>query len=204
MKPTTTVLIGLLAGALLTGGCQIAPQRVPAIQSTSDPNFEAMWNAAVRALGQYRFNIDRADRREGVITTFPMVGRHWFEFWRRDASTARDIAETSLHQIYRQATVTIRRPGGAAPATTAPAVGDYHAVVEVFCYRSDRPKFHVTNTSEAYEMFTNPNPERGSERAELGSEVRAWMVDLGRDRTLEQAIERKINSVAALRRSDGK
>jgi len=205
MKPTTTILIGLLAASVLTPGCQVFPQRVPAIQSTSDPNFEATWDAAIRTLGRYRFNIDRADRREGVITTFPMVGRHWFEFWRRDAATARDVAEASLHQIYRQATVTIRRTGAAGPASaTAPATSDYHATVEVHCYRSDRPKFHVTNTSEAYEMFIDPNPERGTERAELGSEVRAWMVALGRDQNLEKTIERKIGSLAATLRSGRK
>lgn len=96
MKALLYVLISALAVTCL-GGCWReawwpSPRVTPA-RPTGDVEFEATWDAAIAALGKYRFRVDRADRRAGVITTFPLVGRHWFEFWRRDATTRTDVAQ---------------------------------------------------------------------------------------------------------------
>jgi len=189
-----TVVLTLAVGWL--GGCQVEPAPARSDAATADESFNAVWDAATEVLREYRFAIDRADRRAGVISTFPLLGRHWFEFWRADAARPGDVLEGSLHTIYRQATVTIRRAD--SPAATAPALGDYLAGVEVRASRSDRPAAQVTSTSEAFEMFLRPEKMvRGVGAGESAEVAAARPVDLGRDENLEQILRVRINSLAA-------
>jgi hypothetical protein len=207
-----------MAGAVLGISCAAKPPALAA-RATADENFNAAWDAALEVLAEYRFEIDRADRRAGVITTFPMVGRHWFEFWRLDAATPADVAEGTLQTIYRQATVTIHlaAPGGSttrpttlpAPARAPGAAAEYYVTVEVRTSRSDRPAPEVTSTSEAYEMFTGAvhlqrtavtttQPDRQPRYGvEAERQISAVTVDLGRDANLEAILQRRINSRAA-------
>lgn len=200
---TRAILITTLAAAWLTGcGPGPAPTTAPAPepQAAADEDFNAVWDAAVQTLRQHHFELDRTDRRAGVIATFPMVGQSWFEFWRADAATARDLLESSLHTIYRQATVTIRR--GGAESASAPA-GECRAAVEVQVWRSNRPAGQVTSASEAYEMFLDPEalaPERA--QGDAGG-AGAAPVALGRDQNLEEILAQRINSLAAGKRRTG-
>ena len=191
---TRAILIATLAAAWLTG-CATgpAPTTAPAPQAAADEDFNAVWDAAVQTLRQHQFELDRTDRRAGVIASFPMVGQSWFEFWRADAATGRDLLESSLHTIYRQATVTIRRGG-------AEASGECHAAVEVQVWRSNRPAGQVTSASEAYEMFLDPDalsPDRGGREAGGAGPA---PVALGRDAKLEEILARRINTLAAGKR----
>ena len=138
----------MLAAAGLLAGCvnfdkPIAP---PLDRTDAQRNFDALWNASIAVLKDYRFTPVVEDRREGTIVTGPLVGMQWFEFWRKDAVTPADVAESSLQTIYKRATVTIR------PAPDSP--GAYVAAVTVEVQRSDKPAMVVTNTSEAYGLFT--------------------------------------------------
>ena len=186
-------IVVVLAAAPLAG-CGPQPAPTADVRATADEDFNALWDSAVEVLRQYRFNVDRADRRSGLITTFPVVGRSWFEFWRADAATPRDVLEGSLHTIYRQAAVSIRRAG---PGTaSAPAIGRYLASVEVRVRRSDRQTAQLSSASEAYEMFLDPGalvPEAGGEPAGAAGD----RVDLGRDENLEKILQERINALAA-------
>ena len=193
-----SILLTLTAAVTFVWATGCGPGQAPrrAARATADEHFNAIWDAAVEVLRQYRFRVDRADRRSRVITTFPMVGRHWFEFWRADAATPRDVLEGSLHTIYRRAGVTIRR--AEVGTSTARVPGRYVAAVEVRVSRSDRPVAHVTSTSEAYDMFLNPNqmarlPAGGDPGGRGGQE----RVMLGRDRNLEKVLRHRINALAA-------
>ena len=170
-------------------------RRVALAQPTGDPNFNATWDAAIQVLGKYRFRVDRADRRAGVISTFPLLGRHWFEFWRRDAATRKDVAEGALHTIYRQATVTLTRREVSAGSDKGRA--DYDVTVVVMKSRSNRAAPHVTSTSEAYDMFRRRGEIRWMPGPGEGATVAAAKTPLGRDGNLERIILARIQSLRA-------
>ena len=187
MRTFNVAMTGLLATCLL-GGCFITltgGQAVP-IQSTRDENFNALWDSAVEVLTQYRFKIDRADRRAGVITTYPLVGRHWFEFWRKDARTRGDVVEGALHNDNRQATVTIAR----VPSLSA-GPHDYQLSVLVSTLRSNRQPEQVTSSSQAYEIFTG-QIQTEEEDEEEEEEPTSGLTDIGRDKRLEGVLFTRI------------
>ena len=198
MRTLVTISILLCAVLALTGCAQhTAPVGPPAQLTTEQRNFESTWQGALEVLRTYYFTIDRQDRRAGVITTLPMTGRHWFEFWRHDAATGFDLAEGTVQTIYRQAKVTIRPV--ASNATT------YTAKVEIDVYRSDKPNLQVTSTSDAYDLFLMPTGDDRRYRKMLldygrddqgGLVARNQSVPLGRDDELEKKLEAEIEFAA--------
>ena len=121
------LLIILFVAVLIAGGPGCARHTVPVGPrgelTVGERNFEAVWLAARRVLKRYYFDLDREDPRAGVIVTRAMTGKVAGEFWRRDAGTDRDLAESTLHTIYRQVKVTIAPEG--------PDKTDFRAIVEV-------------------------------------------------------------------------
>jgi len=63
---------------------------------------DRLWQLCQRELKQRGFTLDRVDRRSGMIETDPLTSKQWFEFWRRDVVTDRDVAESSLHTVRRK------------------------------------------------------------------------------------------------------
>lgn len=191
-RPMRILLAGLIAANLLTAasGCaNFTTPIAPVKQMTvGERNFEAVWGATRRVLRKYYFELDREDRRAGIIVTEPMVGKHAGEFWRKDAATARDLAEGTIQTIYRQAKVTIR--------PTAADGDKFHATVEVRTYRSNRQDIQVTSTSEAIGMFRLPGDDE--RRKMLLDYGRGWASDpvspLGRDGNLERRIAADIQA----------
>ncbi len=194
----TAAILGALAAAC---GCS-APGGPPAPATTSH-EFNAVWDASLEVLRENRFEIDRQDRRSGTITTFPLLGRQWFEFWRTDAFDRRNVAESTLHTLYRQVTVTIR------PVEKSGEDRTYAADVAVRTSRSALPNVRVTNTSEAYELFFEP-PHMAHRRTvalpDTGLERPAPVkpVDLGRDEDLGGLLGLQIANRAAQKRAAAK
>ncbi|HOF19550.1 MAG TPA: hypothetical protein PK082_11620 [Phycisphaerae bacterium] len=202
MHATTKLpVLALLAATLAAAGCAnyTEPVVAPGAMTPAERNFEAAWLAAREVLGRYDFQIDREDRRSGTITTLPMTGKHWWEFWRKDAATRRDLIESTLQTIYRQAKVSIR-PAGA---------DGYQVSVEVQAYRSNLQELQVTNTSEAYDLFTLPGEEKERKKHLLeyvrdddqggAQDRREWMTPLGRDAGLEAKLAADIRAAAGRR-----
>ncbi|MCD4699526.1 MAG: outer membrane protein assembly factor BamC [Phycisphaerae bacterium] len=185
MKPLQIIMLTV---AFFCTGCVRTGEPVADPRGIADENFNAAWDAANEVLRKYRFTIDRADRREGVITTYPMIGRHWFEFWRKDAITRRDVAEGSIQTVYRQVTVNIRRQDDSS---------QYLADVRVLVTRSNLTNPQVTSTSEAYELFLNPGIPRSASLSGLGEPSGSKSVPIGRDENLEQTLRNEINFLAA-------
>ena len=191
-KIATAALTALLISA---GGCATF-RTDPATPATTSDKFNAVWDASLEVLRGENFVIDRADRRSGVITTEPMLGRHWFEFWRADAATRRDVTEGSVQTIYRRAVVHVlpAKAGGTDP--------DYVANVAVETSRSDLPTVRVTNTSEAYELFYIPQKMLGGREAalpEIDPDVRPTdrPVKLGPDEILARKLGGQIEALAS-------
>lgn len=136
--------------AALTGGCARHTEPVSTPRPSTRPaerGFEALWQASLDVLERYHFDIELADRRAGRITTGRATGRQWFEFW-REGTGPEHLLENSLHTIYRRVEVRIR-PAGRDRRR-------YRPVVRVYVSRSNRGQVQVTNTSEAYSLFTQP------------------------------------------------
>jgi len=172
----------LLASMLLAAGCQpkyTRPVLEPAPQTPEQESFQRLWQASRHVLISYHFRLDRQDPRAGVITTWPMTGKQFFELWRKDSARATDTSESTLQTIYRAVRVTIR-PG--------PDGQGYEPVVEVLVSRSDKPRDGISSTSEAYDMFT----KRPKKNKLTGEQEAAQMVDLGNDRALEARLARDI------------
>ena len=183
MRKLLTVSSVLLAAAALSGCVNYAAPLAPAPQlSPAERNFDAVWQASLKVLRDYRFTPDREDRRAGVITTEPMTGEVFGEFWRSDAATAKDLAESSIQTIYRLAKVTIEPVGDDKTG--------FKAVVEVQTYRSDRPEPQVSSASEAIDLFRVPGSANSrKDLVEYGpSDKPEYVVALGRDLNLESKI----------------
>jgi len=131
----------------VAGGCAsyTQPPAGVALAPPAEPQFDALWRASIDVLREYRFRIDRRDRRAGVITTRPMLAQHWFEFWRCDAVTARDFLEGSLQTVYRRATVRIE-PKKDDPQQYAPRVN-------VIVARPAGGGLEIVGAGEAYGQF---------------------------------------------------
>jgi hypothetical protein len=138
----------MLAVAALAGGCcpmhdePVGPERD---LSAGEKHFEQVWEASRRVLARWEMPIATSERRTGTIVTEPVTGRHWFEFWREDAATPRDCAESTIQTIRRQAVVRV------IPAEDDPDRYDVEATVSVA--RSDLPQVQVTSATEAYDLF---------------------------------------------------
>ena len=197
-----------VAGLLSPGCAKHTTPIVPPREMTADErNFEAVWRASQDVLRKYYFTLDRRDRRAGIITTEPMVGKHWSELWRHDSVSRSDVAESTIQSIYRVVEVRIE------PAEDV--YEKYVPVVKVYAYRAEREMPQVTSTSEAYELFLTPGGHdrsaddflleqgRPETLAEAGVEQKAglpdWLVPVGadgRDHNLEQQLTAEIKAAA--------
>jgi hypothetical protein len=206
MHIKTPYALYLAAAMLAATICSCTPTAIAPTHParTMSPSFNAVWDASVSVLWEYRFTLDRQDRRAGVMTTLPLTSRYGFEFWRDDEVTLEDQLEGLTQTMYRQVIITIA-PVAKEPATTQPAEGpasqpaerSYTAQVQVRLFRSDRPTSDVQSTADAYRMFTRPRSVTMSD-----TEIRPgkeWIVDdLGRDQGLERVISQKIAAKAAV------
>ena len=184
MTKLTLVLCILVTGFLT--GCvsptDTAPPPPARPVTAAGVNYDAAFSAAADTLTEYKFRIDRVDRRAGMIETFPLTGKSWLEPWRADGATMRDITESTLQTIYRTATVHVIPDG----------VDTYRVWVRVAVARANRPGLRITNTSQAYHLF---QLERGRLRGRRAM-GRAWRrtdpVPLDDDLVLAMFIRRDI------------
>jgi len=182
--------------AVTLAGCVRHTDPVPRVRqlAAAEQNFESLWRASLSVLRSYRFTPDVEDRRAAVIKTEWMTSAHFTEFWRHEAITRRDVIEDSIHTIYRSVVVElvpVERGGE-----------KFRAAVQVNVARSDRREPLVTTASQAYDLFSVTARERlrvgygeDDEREELeeGQEEPPVLVQLGRDRELEEVLAAEIS-----------
>ncbi|MFW6133555.1 MAG: hypothetical protein ACOC8F_06625 [Planctomycetota bacterium] len=184
----TCVVLAVLAG----GGCGRAELAAPPDELTAaQRNFTSLWRASFDVLRDYRFDVDWFDRRSGTIHTERMTAMHFTEFWRKDSTTPRQVAESSLQTIYRTARVEIHPVGDAEDR--------FKAVVRVETARSDEPALQVTSTSQARELYTGTAKRHLEVRRHVRAEVEGegGVVQIGRDEALERRLTEDIRARAA-------
>lgn len=73
----------------------------PANSEMTFTDFQKLWDTCEAVSYDYLFKISRRDYRHGQLTTEPMLSKQWFELWRKDGPTGRDVEEASLGGIRR-------------------------------------------------------------------------------------------------------
>ena len=181
MKSRLPIAIWGLLSLLWLGGCggqQPLQWRNEAI-AVDHASFDQVWDACVESLQDKGMEIDRQDRRFGIITTKPMVGKQFFEFWRNDAANSDDLMLSSLHTIRRTVKVQVNSRGATR----------YEVAVEAQAQRASLPGAAVDSVVEAFELLgrqgVSPYPRR---RDYIRPKPKPEWVDLGREPALEQNI----------------
>jgi hypothetical protein len=91
-------LLGLLAAALVLGGCQASGE---ARFEIAPGAFETAFDASRQALREYQFELERVDATEGVITTAPKASAGIATPWHREQSTLGQEFNDLLNQHER-------------------------------------------------------------------------------------------------------
>ena len=142
---------------------------------------EQPWEAAREILRRHRFEIDRLDRRAGIIVTRPLTSQNAFEFWRHDVNTSYDLLEATLNPIRRRVTVTVKA-----------GEGDREADIDVVVVKArlSRSERQFSSSTQAYHFFGDSLPGTAGQ-LRLGPESEYW-IDLGRDPAMENYLADRI------------
>jgi len=147
-------------------------------------------DAARLVLSRMQFSIEKADPNAGVVTTKPLAGAQFFELWRSDNMTFRDVLVSNLHSIRRSVELTINQD-------RSPAV---KCVVRV--QRLSLPNEEVASVSQAYRIHSRSAPNLQTflltprQQAEM-----AW-IDQDNDETLAAEILRRVGNLITQRREE--
>lgn len=169
---TSVILAGLLTGV---GACvrHTEPLQPREPMTPAERNFDNLWQASQYVLKKYHFALDIQDRRTGLISTEPMLGKQFFEFWRHDSTTRRDTSESTLQTIYRTVFVTI--------SPKAMDQQSYKPTVVVTIDRSDMGRTSIVAISDVYRM-------------QFGQRVVRRRLDERKDRVRAKRIEEAIRT----------
>ena len=181
------LMLMFLALAVGGQGCSepvsIAPEPL-VVQAEVDQ----LWQLCQTELKKRGFQLDRVDRRSGVIETYPLTSKQWFEFWCQDVVTAHDLAESSLHTIRRRVYMAV---------TAAPE--DRHRLqCRVAVERLSAPLELTSGQVRVRDIFSQaagriPTPQVSEKRKKQPPQ---WLT-IGQDHALEndilQAIQQTLN-----------
>lgn len=177
--PATLIAVMVLLTSL--SGCteQRRPEWPIEAISIDQASFEEVWDACVVSLKDHGLEIDRNDRRFGVITTKPVVGKQFFEFWLDDTANSDDLLLSSLHTIRRTVTIQVSSQGPMR----------FQVAVQAQAERASLPGYQVDSPVEAVELLSrqgvSPYPRR---RDYVRPKPKPQWVDLGREPALERNI----------------
>jgi hypothetical protein len=175
----------LMVSALLLGGCAAKPVRedvsAPIVASN---DFEKLWAVSADVAEELKFDLDRQDRRNGIITTEPMISSQFFEPWRQELSTSYDVAESSLATVRRTLKINIER----LPS------GTFRATPTVVIERQSLAEKRITNAA-AYRGIYGRDRSFGTRERDRGVELpRNYWYEIGRDTQLETYVAKRIEA----------
>lgn len=190
----------MLCVGVTAAGCTRTVQAENPLEIGED-EYHAVFDATVRTLRDYRFEVDRQDRRFGVVTTGPLIAASVFEPWHDDNTTAKQVLENTLNhqrrrvrvQLAPAGTLDAAADGAGDEATTVPGEGlnggdgVYDLFVQVFVERRQHPP-RVLNS----EVFAGVQLRRRPQLqepivTEEGLIESRWRL-LGRDHALERRL----------------
>lgn len=158
----------------------------PGVATASSIDFDKLAAACEDVARDYLFKLDRVDYRSGLITTQPLVSAQWFEPWRQDNRTPRDVEESSLATIRR----TIRFEFRKRPDLS------WEVTPKILVERQSIAERRITAVTQYRSVFAT---QRGRDRAAGSREADAGIVlpgkywyPLRRDADFETVIARAV------------
>ena len=150
---------------------------------TNNASFEQVWDACLTSLEDRGLQVDRRDRRFGLIVSEPVVGKQFFEFWRNDTADSDELLNSSLHTIRRVVTIRIAKQGPM----------QFQVNVEAHAQRVSLPGDQLDNAAEAFELLGRQGVPTSPSRGDyIHPRAEPIWVEIGREDALEQALMRDI------------
>jgi len=177
-------MLMLLAASVLSGCHQPLRPLEPTSQDialTGEGEYEALLDTCLDVLRDYRFKLDRVDRRLGVITTLPTTSQQVFEFWRDDVNTTYDLMEATLLTIRRRVEIQLHGEGDPSRRTL---------VVNVYREKFSTPDRQYNTSSAAFRVFSRTLPSTEGETI-VPERDNVWF-PAGRDGMLERRLIEEI------------
>ncbi|MEN6383994.1 MAG: hypothetical protein ABFD79_02220 [Phycisphaerales bacterium] len=170
----------LLFFALTVGfmqGCAQPKQIAPEPKCLSGTDLEAAMKASEFTLVKMNFVIDKSDANLAVMTTKPLTGAQFFEFWRKDNVGRYNTAFSSIHTLRRTVELGF-----------TPGQGQTCIVCKVKTEMLSIPEKEIDSAGRAYSMFSKSDDTELN--LALNEEQRKKMdwIDMGRDNLLEKSI----------------
>jgi len=156
----------------------------PARYSAANPSFDVLWDASDEVSRNLLFKIDRQDRRTGLLTTLPSISAQWFEPWRRELQTTKNLSDSSVATIRRTILYEFSKDGDG-----------FVVKPKVLVERQAITERRVSGTlSRSY--FRRDINSYGSREADQGEIIAdSYWYPIGRDWALEERLVQKINDL---------
>jgi len=148
------------------------------VASVSFGDYQKLWDACSQTVVNDQFELDRQDFRQGVLTTWPLISKQFFEVWRSDAGT--------LHDIWLDSTQTIRRTIWFDFSRGAD--GGFVATPKVLIEQSSHPERRITTYTQFTAAFAS-TPDPPTRVTDEGTVVgNSYWYALGRDDAMEREL----------------
>jgi len=186
MNKTKNLIMLVCGSILLICGC-VEDQRetVEKLCLTNIDKKTAMEKSG-KALSGLNFVIEKFDVEQGYISTRPIAGGQWFEFWKSDNAGGFNAAEANIHSIRRTAELNFS--------------GENNNICidcNVLTQRLHMPPREDVDETKAYGMFTKSGESRQTLRLNKDQMGKMQWIDLGNDSPLAEKILKKIKKQAA-------
>ena len=160
----------------------------PGAYAVEASDFDRLFDACQDAARHFHFVPDRLDRRRGIVTTMPLTGKQFFEFWRNDVATVDDQANASLANYRRTLRFDIQRL----------AAGGFRATPRVVIERyvqTGRPSTAQVYLREAFRSQRRQHPV-GTPESDRGILIpRTYWYATGRDVALEKKVAQELSKL---------
>ncbi len=202
MNSRPAIIVFITTAALLTAGCStsatspaltqgdpaLATQAhwiaQPAVATVQHDDYDRLWEACRQTARWRGFQIDRADYRNGLLVSRPLISKQLFEVWRRDTMRVSDMAESTLATIRRIVRFEISKQED----------GTFACVPKVVIERYTSTERRITTVTQYRESFSI-EPEQGSREKDKGVNVPdTYWYATGRDAVLEKDLAEGIRS----------
>jgi len=187
MRRLGKLFFGFCVSCLILGGCAETQQYQPADElCLSNANRAKAVKAAEDILAEMNFDIAKADIEAGYITTAPLSGAKFFEFWRSDSIGTQNRLQSNLHSIRKIAELNVEQKGQQLCIRC-----------NVKVERLSLPEHQVSSSTRAYEMFSRSTASLQQLRPRPEQQNRMAWLDLGSDEQLASQILRNIKEQMA-------
>ncbi len=176
----------LLTAGIFIAGCQqpVQIQDKPLCLAQNDK--QKAFDACQNILKDMNFTIEKFDIGNGYISTRPLSGGEFLEFWRKDNATVSDTMRSSLHSIRRTVELQLTE-------TTGTICIDCTVSVQ----RLSMPTRGVATYSELPSMFSKSSASRQRLNVRKSMEKQMTWIPLDDDEQLAAKIKQNIRSQMA-------